>query len=78
MFSVSKQGDKFLVQYHHFDLVYTQPGVVFSTVEGAEKHKKALITNSNSGTFDFIQNHWDESKLVDGYSNTTFYVGLTN
>ncbi len=78
MFSVSKQGDKFLVQYHHFDLVYTQPDCVFSTQEGAEKHKKALIENSNSGTLEFIQQYWNESKLVDGYSNTVYYVGITD
>lgn len=62
MFGITANANKFRVQYFLFDLVYTQPGVEFSTEELAQKHKQSLILNADVS---FVTKHWTESKLVD-------------
>lgn len=62
MFGITANNNKFRVQYFHFDLVYTQPGIEFNSKELARNHKQSLI---KSADIEFIMKHWHESKLID-------------
>lgn len=71
MFKVRKWSDS---NTRPYDVVYVddirnnihyQPGVEFSTIEGAYKHKEVLIKSTDEDSIEFIRNHWPTDGAAD-------------